>query len=386
MLRLLKYELYKIFTRKSIYLALVLFLIIYGIFVSSTMSKSDDGYKYYKGWIGPFTEEKAVMAHQGIDEINKKYNITPNMNVPGGVTFSPEDIQKMSIYTTVLDVEYRTNLRKANLNVIEDGIKKMEQKGIKGYDYNVKIMEYNMINSTKGPGIYYNTGVSQAADFSASFGMIFMAAMVLLGLSSSFSDEYSLNMDSLILSSRNGRNKTAGAKILSSVIYITVSALFFAAVNVLVNMYFYGSQGWDSPLQSMFKYLMSPYPLDIGQYYLIELLFHVFGLISFGLLVLVISSASRSSLVTMFAGALVYILPIAAGTLLMGGPSWVNEIIKFSYSEFVKVESIFKFFKAYNVFGIPVLYPVAALFVMAVLSIICIHYTYKIFRMHEVTS
>lgn len=386
MTRLLKFELYKIFTRKSIYLAVLLFLIIYGVFVSSTMSKPDVNTKEYQQWAGLVTGEKVNLANEGIDAINKKYGITNDASQPYIKAISPDDIQKLSIYSTVLDAEYRANTREMNLNVIQNDIKNMEQKGIKGYAYNVRTLEYNMINSTQGPGIYYNTGVSQVVDFTGAFGMIFMAAMVLLGLSPVFSEEYSINMDSLILSSKNGRNKTIGAKILSSIVYITSTALFFSAVNVLTNMYFYGDQGWDAPIQSMFKYLMSPYSLNIGQYYLIELLFHVFGLISFGLLILAISSASKSSLMTLFTGGVIYIIPLAAGFLLAGGPGWVKEIIKFSYSEFVKAESIFKWFKAYDLFGIPVLYPITAAFVIVVLSFLCIHYTYKIFKSHEVTG
>lgn len=384
MARLLKFELYKIFTRKNIYIALLLFLIIYGVYVSSNIGRPE-GYESYRQWTGPVTGEKVKAALEGIDEINSKYNIKDGI-LPGNIAISPEDVTRMSVYSMVLDAEYRVKTRDWNLEVIKKDIEAMEQKGTKGYEYSVRKMEYNMIQNTMEPGIYFISGVSQAVDYTGSFGFIFMAAMVLLGLSPVFSEEYSTNMDALILSSKNGRNKTAGAKILSSVVYIAASALFFSGVVMLVNMYLYGSTGWDAPLQNMFKYLMSPYSLDIGQYYVIQFLFHTAGLVSFGFLVLLISSASKSSLVTIFAGGIIYIVPLVANSLLSGGPGWLLELAKFGFSEFAKVENIFRWFKAYDIFGFPILYPAAAVFVMIALSFLCIHYICKTYTKHEVTG
>jgi ABC-type transport system involved in multi-copper enzyme maturation permease subunit len=138
------------------------------------------------------------------------------------------------------------------------------------YDYNSKLLELNMTKSLQEPGVYYNTGVSEIVDFPDKFGFIFLGALVLLGVSPVFSEEYAVNVDALIFSSKNGRRKAVNAKIAASLIFVISAVLFFSMVNVFTNMYFYGGYGWDAPLQSIFDYVISPYSLNIAQYCLLR--------------------------------------------------------------------------------------------------------------------
>jgi len=71
----------------------------------------------------------------------------------------------------------------------------------------------------------------------------------------------------------------------------------------------------------------------------------------------------------------------------LGATSGILEYVaNFSYTELMKVSSMFTQFRAYNVFGFPVLYPSLIFAIFAVVTGVLLLLTYQLFRKQQVSS
>jgi hypothetical protein len=188
---------------------------------------------------------------------------------------------------------------------------------------------------------------------------------------------------SIILSSKHGKGGVITAKILAACIYIAGLVFLFSIVNVATYFYALGTNGGGYPLQNIYLYGASPYELTISHYFMVATAVQLAGSVAFGLLILLMSSLSRSALIPFFFGGLVFATPIALFKLGVH-IVWINRLSELSYIEVMRVQNIFVNFKVYNFFGTPILYLEVILFVMAVLSIVNVWFTYYVFRHHQV--
>lgn len=298
-LDLTKHELYKIFSRKIILITLFFFAIL--IVLSSLVTKTDSFgdykvfYSEYKEFKGPVTQQKLETAKKWLKNDEKNINYSNN---GGAVKINYERQRKYAIYRDVLNTQERVINRDNLLKGLESNLKST---GFGGYEYNVLMLKYDMYKKLPMPGTYLwgYFGTSDLIDFVKVTGFIFFGVMILLGISPIFSNEYSTKMDSIILSTKNGKSKIITAKIISLVIFTILTGMFFETVNILTlayekGIFTYAISELHDPLQSIFIYAMSPYNFSILEYYLIQTLMFIFGGIILGIMVLFISSLTKS--------------------------------------------------------------------------------------------
>lgn len=391
-MNILRHELYKIYARKSIYLSILFFLllfafVIYGLASDALMNRHLAN--YFEAAQGPVTEQKVKLAEQGQKEFeNHPENYATDIKViPGGgssMKLTPEGIAKNEFDSTIFSMNAQIRNRSDHLGQLSNGINNLEKtNSVDTFDYKAKVMQYKMLKNTNIPVIGYSKAWANVIDFIPTFGFVFMGALILLGLSPVFSEEYSTNVASIILSSKHGKGKVTTAKILAACIYIISLVFLFSIVNVATYFYALGTNGGGFPLQNIYLYGASPYALTISHYFMVATAVQLAGSVAFGLLVLLISSLSRLALIPLFVGGLVFATPIA--WLKLGVHiAWINRLSELSYSEVIRVKDIFKDFKVYNFFGTPVMYLEVVLLVMAVLSIVSVWLTYYVFRHHQV--
>ncbi|AMA73329.1 MULTISPECIES: ABC transporter permease [Aneurinibacillus] len=221
------------------------------------------------------------------------------------------------------------------------------------------------------------------ADFSYSSGSIFEGILILLALSTSFSQEYQLKTDSIILSSKYGRNKLVTAKILASLSFITVLVLGFWILNITFNILMVGDIGWNLPIQSLQKYSSSPYAISIWQYCMIQIATNWLGCVAFGLFVLWLSVINRSYLVVFFVAGVVFATPFFIRNISHFSIIWI--IKNASMTEFMRVENIFDSQRTVNwsEITIPLPYPIFYAYILA-LTIIFVGAIYRCFKTRQV--
>ena len=111
-----------------------------------------------------------------------------------------------------------------------------------------KRMNYNMqahnIDKNLDKGIHYgyDYGWGIAEDVFTGVGLLLVLAMI-FGLCGVFSEEYNLGTDSLLLSTKKGKNKLATAKILTGIIYSLMCTLGGALVSYLPSLFVLGFEG-----------------------------------------------------------------------------------------------------------------------------------------------
>jgi hypothetical protein len=373
-MELLKHELYKIFNRKSIWIAAVFFMLVLFIDIYSTQDmyskqfgNMDDFYSStYQGKEGTVNSEMAAAA-QADDE--KIFNDPSSFDSSGFPTI--EAGRRSRFNKSVQDAEKDQNAWVSQLDEYRQAVETASQKyGKSSFEYRDAALRYNMLKQLPMPGVYFIYPWKEVIQFPASSGFLILVAMILLGISPLFSDEYTTGVDALILSSKQGKRKLARVKIFAGMIYCIAAALLFVLVYTAGSAAVLGTIGKDAPLQSI--YFDSPYSLTISQFFLIEILIFVIAGVFFGLLVMLISALSKNALIPFFICGCLIGLPMIFERMGVTFPAPFAWIEDFNYTKLIRVFELFIGYKSYNIFGSPVLYlPVAIVVFSSYLSLCC---------------
>lgn len=150
-----------------------------------------------------------------------------------------------------------------------------------------------------------------------------------------FCSEYSCQMEQLLRSCRNGRERLAIYKLLVMAVTAMLVTLLFQGVQFVIVGMTVGINGFSYPLQSLSFFEASPYMLTIGQAYGVVVLCRIAGAAWFAVLAAFLSNLCRKTVLTIFAGIsisllphlfgssfLKYVLPLPAGLLAGTGYLW----------------------------------------------------------------
>lgn len=391
MIRLIKFELYKIFSKKSLIIGLVAIVLLYGFVIVQEYNVYKDIFTRadeYKKFKGELTEEKLKLAKEMQKEVQKRAIVHTDPDGDTWYEYKQEDHQLSNLFEMIAMVEGDNISRTNRIKELKDNI---GNKSINNYKYRKANLEYNMIKKLPDIGVYENISWMNLLGYVEGIGFMFSGILVLLGLSSIFTEEYSTKMDRLILSSKNGKNIIITSKILTSIIYILSISISLAIVHLLVNFGLYGTDELHLNIQNFWSYKHSPYNLSIIEFYGIQILVNFISVLSFGLLVVAVSSISKSVIIPFFAGLMIYFVPVFID---LETPDemvyWYTPIMKifknFYYSGIAQVRDLFDQFKTLNIFGYPLLYPYAAVIIMLILGTLSTIFIYISFRRHQVKS
>lgn len=374
-MRLLKFELYKIFSQKMIYITFLVLILFSSMYMVKFEKTDDQTKQFYKNWEGTLTSEKIQEAESANDQLMaKSEERIEEMKTNGteGAFLSESEAIKSGIYENVAFIQRVQETFNQRVQELEGSSK-----------YNAEL-ERRMLESVDLSYFSYYDGPAEIIDYTGTFSFIITGAMLLIGLSSIFTREYSSGMDNYILSSKKGRTTLTWAKLGAGLIYALTVVAAWEAVNVISKLYILGNLGWGTPLQFVFKYYFSPYGLNMLEFHLIQLGIHLSAAFGFAILILFISSVSKSSLLSFFISGAIFSLPFMAVEMIPL-KAWISDMVKFSYLYIMRVEFLFAQFKTLNLFGYPVLYPVAAVLWMGVLSIILSSITFRVLRNKEMS-
>lgn len=142
-------------------------------------------------------------------------------------------------------------------------------------------------------------------------GFLFLSFVILIMLAPVYSGEYG-GVDSLILASRYGRTKCAGAKALAGILAALLATAAMVACNMGAAFLLYGSEGLDCSI--LFARLILtegyiPYNLTCGALLGYQILLSFAGAVGTAAVALVLSAACRNPMITIVASAAVHIVP-----------------------------------------------------------------------------
>jgi hypothetical protein len=367
---LIQWELTKIFKQKSLYFV---GLFLFGWFALVTFTNTYDTKvtrEVFNEWEGPITAEKIAAAEKLNAEVNeyfsKENTVNEQKNAEAGLTETIAMSQNIAL--TIKE-------REGDLNQL---IKEAESNGNQSLAAKLELQR-DMYNDVKIDRISYYKAPQEAVDFVNVFGLILTGAFLLIGLSGIYSNEHASGVENYILSAKKGRSATMRAKLMAASIFAVVVVLFWEAFNLITRTAVFGTKGWDLPIQYSFKYFFSPYSLTFMEYHMIQISLHILAAIAFAGLIVLVSTLSKSTVISFFISGFLFGVPILAQSIMNVETIWVNKMLTLSLTNIMKVEELFMNFISYNVFGYPVLAPyvgiaiaVAVLVGAAVLSVVLI--------------
>ena len=130
----------------------------------------------------------------------------------------------------------------------------------------------------------------------ADLGVV-MALFLGIVLSSLFAGEWHDNTSTLVLTTRNGWGKIALAKILTGLAFTVELFALLAVSNVISQLFFMGTAGWDMPIQNI--KLIAVAPMNMLQAEIYEYAFVLLGAIGFAGIVMFISAAVKNNVLTL---------------------------------------------------------------------------------------
>lgn len=307
---LYKAELKKIFSKKAVWIATVLGLII--ILLAGFTNLSADGAKAYVKYQedtlialsgqemdAAFFEEYHRLIEKELEEHPERYenifandpgaaymNASANVGMDALYDYFYNVIRDRSMIPGMTEDEFYASMRNdIEHDGLEIGCSREEiDTWLKIYDGIEKPISYS-----------YALAYVNLLDvlFFIGWGLVLIIAIALSGV---FADEKTYRTDALVLSTKNGRIPICMVKIAAGVTFAAVQTLLFLGVCFGVMFAFYGVTGWDAMIQNVIP--SSPWNITIGIMVLIYVGLAVLVGIFFAVTNMILSHLTKSAVAT----------------------------------------------------------------------------------------
>ena len=357
MLDLIKFELYKIFSKKSVRIILLLTILL-GIFnvVAESVSVKyqgvdhiDDVYSIMKEYEGKaITEESAIKAENTINDLKEKKS--------RGEKLTEKEIVYMNyLYDTMRPPypTYTVNNKLYTVDEMKDEMNKLKNENkTDTYEYKNLNFIYEKVKNVEESKFYFSHGWLKTADFKAIATLI--TTLIAVGLAAIFSDEYQSNSAQIMLSCKYGKNKMVLSKMITGLIF---TATIFIIINVvhMIGVLLYDFRGWDAPLELFKYYTNTPFDMRVIDFYITGLGISFIGAILYSLVTMLISLLVKNNMIALLLSLGLYYAPAFAGSFIPID-SVVRIFREINLAEAISIEGMFVNSSTYNILGTPVMH------------------------------
>lgn len=179
---------------------------------------------------------------------------------------------------------------------------------------------------------------------------IFFGIMSMIVASTIFSMDYENNMIEISHTTANFGKKLSKIKCKLGIIYTLKLFLIPHLIYALIILFFYGIDGFNSPIQLCQIYWESPYNLTFLQAYIITLLIATLSTIGLNLFVMLTSIISKRSIISILTGFVMLFSPIV---IYNNAGLFVKKLLGISAINIYNAESLLiNYFPVYNFFGL----------------------------------
>ena len=241
-----------------------------------------------------------------------------------------------------------------------------------------KAASVNLSRQVKTPFIYSYTG-----GYTRFFSQMFVTAILICFICSIciaplFAGEYTDKMDSLILSSKYGKNKVIYAKLFTGISFSILLSIVLTVVSYVTTMAFFGWEGGNSPIQ--FFLPLSIHPFTMGQVALLYFVLILFGNILSVTLTMLLSAKLKSPFMVIVIMTVITILPMFMN--LSEDILWIYHLFNLIPVKMFSIGNILDVF-CINLFGLMV-QPYEIILAFAIISsIVLLPFTYRSFKNHN---
>lgn len=203
----------------------------------------------------------------------------------------------------------------------------------------------------------------------ADIGVV-MALLLAIILSSLFAGEWHDNTSTLVLTTRNGWGEIALAKIFTGLAFTVELFALFAASNIVSQLFFMGTTGWNMPIQNI--KLIAVAPMNMLQAEIYEYAFALLGAIGFAGIVMFISAIVKNNVFALLLSLAVVYGPMMIAEYLPYGMQKALDLIPLVGSS----TDIFRT-NTFHIFGKIIWSPYLLITVPVLIGIFCIPFAVK---------
>lgn len=313
-MRMLKTELYKIYTKKVIWIATIVFL---GLFLLLKLQFIDNvGVKYT---LEPMRSELSIaVANENFHEFvrSKEYNCTFDEIMQ----FIPQSVIDYIEQNKEYDDIYRSLVRNL-VNSINNYFERIDLRDAYIADIAEDVAKSDMSTLAKAKekilDTYQNTEIKMELNLESSannfidvnhavvFSILIML-VVIVGLSGIYSDEYIYGTQPALLTSCNGRSGVFLSKLCAAAIYITNVILVMEAFYMIVTAICYHAPNSTISAASTYGLYLTTYPGTVYGFCIRQILGTLLVGFTLGSIIMCLSSLSKSALIPFFIACAYY--------------------------------------------------------------------------------
>lgn len=378
MIDLIKFELYKIFSKKSVRIVLLLTVLFsaFNAFGESINMKSkglnsmNDVYSVMKEHEGKVIIQEGILkAENTIEKLKEKEK-------RGEKLTKEEIVYRYYLYEVMItDPVYMVNNEYYTIDEIKDEISTLENNNkTDTYEYKNLNFVYEKVKNIEESKYYFKSGWISTTDFNVIATLI--TTLIVVGLATIFSDEYQNNSAQIMLSCKHGKNKLVLSKILTGLIY---TVIMFTIVNgtYMLGALKFDFTGWDKPLELFKYYRNTPFDMMVIDFYITGLGVSFIGAMLFSLVTMLVSLLVRNNMISLLLSLGMYYVPtFVSGFIPID--SMARVLREINLAEAVRIEGMFINPSTYNILGNPTLYS-TVLISLVVISIPVVIYLIRYF-------
>lgn len=236
----------------------------------------------------------------------------------------------------------------------------------------------NINRQVKTPFIYsYTDGYKRLISqmYTTAIIICFISTICIAPL---FAGEYVDRMDSLILSSKYGKNKIIAAKLFTGISFTILLSLGLSLISYVTVMMFYGWEGGGSPIQ--FLVPLSIVPFTMGKVVFLYFLLILFGNILSSALAMVLSAKFKSPYLVVVIMTVITILPMFVN--VSENIMWIYHLFNLIPANMFSVGNIIDSYSI-ELFGL-MLKPYELIIIFAIISSAALlPFAYRSFKNHN---
>ena len=159
------------------------------------------------------------------------------------------------------------------------------------------------------------------ADFVSQCGVV-LAIFLAMGIAPMFCGEWHDHTKALIATTKNGRKKIAGVKVMAAFLFALELFGIITASSVFLQIVFLGPEGWDMPIQCI--KILAAAPWNVLQAEIYEYVYLLLAALGYTGIVLLCSALTRSNYVSLLTSLGIVFVPMAVSQFL---PLWGQKLL-----------------------------------------------------------
>ncbi len=314
MTRLIKFEFYKLFCKRSILAVLICFSLMNLFKINnefhsySYLADGDDSrswnsiyWQLYADYRGEITTEKInrlLSIYQPLADATADMTASTAMDNPDTMTGNIySDLNLLEKYY-VEPMEYFYHYRTYALDIAERAKKNAAIYKERGRTVEARknSVIYNLYSGRSIPSFAYQEMYNYYLNY--DFSGILILFLCLYGIVGVFVCEKETQMNLLLLTNLAGGKKTTFAKIAAASLFVTGSALWFSLLDYIGFAYFFGTtEGGNLPLYAIGNFSTAEINCKLWQYAVLSAAIRAIGIWTMSMIFLLISMFGRNALI-----------------------------------------------------------------------------------------